>query len=89
MFSEGKPLRRADILTEQVGIETLLSAPDGAAIHALNATAGAIWRLCDGQHTPADIAAYLAAQFTTLPEIDVLADVRRILTAFQANGLLK
>lgn len=89
MLAEDRPVQRAGVLTESVGVETLLSGPDGAAIHALNASASVIWRLCDGQHTPVDIAAHLSAQFTTTPETDVLADVRRTLAIFRANGLLE
>lgn len=84
-----KPQRSAAALTEQVGEETLITSRGGEAIHVLNGTAGAIWQLCDGRHTTAEIAAEVATRFAAPAGIDVLGDVQRILAALQVKGLLE
>jgi len=45
-----KPLRKSDILVQELGEQTVLYRTKGKAIHVLNPTARLIWGLCDGQH---------------------------------------
>jgi hypothetical protein len=47
--------------------ELLLTVPGGSAVVALNASARAIWELCDGHHSLETIADELAARFDATP----------------------
>jgi hypothetical protein len=82
------PLRAAGLLEYGVGGELILCAPDVEEVHFLNATAAAIWLLCDGHHAVPDIAAELAALF----ELDLPAaesDVRETLADLLKARLLQ
>ena len=83
------PLRRPDVISQPAGQETLLYDPVADAVHALNRTAAAVWEMCDGQHTPADMAAHLCARFAIAPGRDVAADVQTALARFGQEGLLQ
>lgn len=50
-----RPKRRADVLLATLDDETLLFRPERMTALALNATATAIWQLCDGERTIAQI----------------------------------
>ena len=81
------PLRANGLLEYGVGGELVLCEPNVEQVHFLNATAAAIWLLCDGRHTEADIAAELAALFN-LEVLSVESDVRETLVDFLRTGLL-
>jgi len=88
-MSSEKPRRRSDLLEKPLGDETLLYDADGGMIHVLNATAQAIWSLCDGEHTPAEITQVLASRFDLNDQpIDLAGDVQETLTIFSRKGLL-
>ena len=55
---------------------------------ALNATAGAILELCDGERDVRAIAAALAARCETAQAVDVLAEVRAFLDRLATRGLI-
>ncbi len=82
------PLRAVGLLEYGVGGELILCEPNVEHVHFLNATAAAIWLLCDGRHTEADIAAELAALFN-LEVPGVESDVRGTLVDFLTKGLLR
>ncbi|MGC8780583.1 MAG: PqqD family peptide modification chaperone [Anaerolineae bacterium] len=82
------PVRNSRMIHQRAGKDTLLYDPDTDRIHLLNPTALAIWEQCDGRHTPAEIAAYLAAAFARTSDRDLLADVHAALASFAEGGLL-
>ena len=83
-----KPRRRSDVVCQAAGDETLLYDPIGDTVHVLNSTALAVWELCDGLHTPAEIEAALRVRFTGTEGLDLSGDVQTTLARFQAEGLL-
>lgn len=84
-----KPVRKPDIIVQDIGDETLLYSAEGQAIHVLNPTAKRIWDLCDGEHTAEDIEQALRASFSIAAEHDVMGDIRRTLEVFADKGLLQ
>lgn len=56
-------------------------------VHRLNVTASYIWDLCDGTHTPDQMAEQLAAAFEQ-PTAQVNDDIHKALTSFRELGLL-
>lgn len=88
-MSSEKPQRRSDLLEKPLGDETLLYDADGGMIHVLNATAQAIWSLCDGEHTVESIVQTLATQFNFGgQQLDLRRDVVDTLATFSQKGLL-
>jgi len=82
------PLRAAGLLEYGVGGELILCEPDVEQVHFLNATAAAIWLLCDGRHAAADIADELATLFE-LDQPAAESDIRETLADLLKAGLLR
>jgi hypothetical protein len=57
-----RPRRRPDIRTESVAGELVLYDAAGGRAAYLNPTAAAIWALCDGQRTVAEMVDYLSRE---------------------------
>jgi len=70
------PTPRAGLATRVLDGEVVILDRANGHVHRLNATASAIWNLCDGKSTTDDIAAQVAAAFQRKPD-EVLADVLR------------
>jgi hypothetical protein len=83
----GKPLRKKDVWLRQSDDENAIFDPETEQVHVLNATALAIWVLCDGTIEP-DEMIDAAAQLSGLPREVVEEDVRRVLRQFDDAGLL-
>jgi hypothetical protein len=84
-----KPIRRSDIIAQDMGDETLLYSAKDRIIHILNPTARRIWELCDGAHTVEDMAKALRASFSIAPEREVLGDIQRTLEVLAEKELLQ
>jgi hypothetical protein len=84
-----KPLRKSDILVQELGEQTILYRAEGKAIHVLNPTARLIWELCDGQHSLRDMEQAVHASFAIPEGHDVCADIRRTVDGFSSKGLLE
>ena len=82
-----RPLKRRDIICQDMGTETLLYDAQAEAIHVLNPTALLIWNLCDGHHNLQDMKEKLRAAFSPTAEHDVLADIQQTLDTFAENDL--
>lgn len=82
------PLRKVNILAEDLDQEIILYDPDAGAVHILNSTARAIWDLCDGLHDVVAMEQALRASFTVPPEYDLGADIQRTLAELVHLGLL-
>ena len=89
-MTEERSRRRDNILEKDLGDEVVLYTPDGKAIHVLNGTAYAIWKLCDGQHSLEDMEQAIRAQYVVpnRHQADVATDVCSTLEAFAEKGLL-
>ncbi len=70
------PLRRADVIERSLEDEAVLYDSAGSVMHTLNVTAAAIWRMCNGKHTPED----MARKFSQQHEIDVERALQDVLT---------
>jgi len=82
------PRARKDLSLQEVGEEGLLYDREGAMVHILNRTALFAWRLCDGTHTPEEIASAIEATFRGAEPERVRRDVTRILAEFGDRGIL-
>ncbi|GIU91957.1 MAG: hypothetical protein KatS3mg011_0863 [Acidimicrobiia bacterium] len=84
MSAHRNPVRRGRLLggRKQARVET----PDGK-VHVLNPSARAIWELCDGETTPAEMAAAVAAATGLDPQV-ALGQVEETLASFARLGLV-
>ncbi len=82
------PSRRADVVAQRAGKETLLYDPVADTVHVLNATAWAIWEFCDGEHSLDEVEMRLRARFAAPSEQDVKGDIAMVLAVFAQNGLI-
>ena len=84
-----RPQGRADIVRRGTSNETLLYDPRADAVHVLNATALAVWDLCDGKHTTQEIEGALRQRFAVQGDSDIAGDVGRILDRFRREQLVE
>lgn len=73
-----RPLRRGQVWTHREGPETAVYNPGTGALHLLNASALAIWELCDGE-TAAFEMADAVAELTQADPDQARGDVRSTL----------
>jgi hypothetical protein len=66
------PTQATTVHVEQVGDELCIYDWRRKRVHALNPTAAQVWRLCDGQTSPAQIGAALESAFG-LPDAEEVA----------------
>ena len=76
------------MIAQPAGAETLLYDPVADAVHVLNATALAVWELCDGRHTAAGMTTHLVMHFAATAGHDVSADVQAILARLHQENLI-
>jgi hypothetical protein len=50
-----RPVRKQEVWLRQAEDENVVYDPDSGAVHILNATAVAIWVLCDGETDPLEM----------------------------------
>lgn len=81
------PQRRTDITVEVTPEEARLFDPDSGEINILNASAFAIWELCDGQTEPAAMAEALA-ELTQLDRSEATQQVRTTIDLLREKGLV-
>ncbi len=64
-MTEGEfPLARVDCLSRDFDDEVLIYDPQRHEGHCLNSTAAAVWKLCDGNSNPSQIAEVLSRRFS-------------------------
>ncbi len=83
----GKPERQQGLWLRQVESENAVLDPTNETVHLLNDTALAIWHLCDGRTSPAEMVEAIC-EVTRLPVEIVSEDVVRILEEFDQVRLL-
>jgi hypothetical protein len=79
--------RAASLVVREVSDGILLLDMEAARIHQLNATAGFIWRHCDGVASPADIAALVAQEYD-VDETAATRDVEMALSELRTLNLV-
>ncbi|GAC1323745.1 MAG: hypothetical protein NVSMB2_21570 [Chloroflexota bacterium] len=81
------PLRSAQVSCSAIDDHLLLFDARTERGYILNTTASAIWQMCDGAKTRADIHDEFAAS-VGLPSRDIRADVDQLITDLHQNRLL-
>ena len=79
--------RAESLVVREVSDGLLLLDMEAALVHQLNATAGFIWRHCDGVASPADIAASVAREYG-VEEGAAARDVEMALSKLRALNLV-
>lgn len=81
------PPRRPDVVEEVMEGEAILFDPVTGCTHRFNETALAVWRLCDGTATTADMARRLTEHYDI--DLDTALDhVEQIVTVLADSQLL-
>jgi PqqD family protein of HPr-rel-A system len=80
-------LARPDLHTERLDDELVVYAPESARAFVLNRTAAAIWQLCDGSMTAAELADELAEACGLSAEA-ARVDVQQFIEQLDGAGLL-
>lgn len=83
----GFPQRHADVLLLDEPHRSVLIAPGQVESHVLNATARAIWELCDGATHPDEMAGAICQVFSVAADV-ARADVLDALEQLTATGLV-
>jgi PqqD family protein of HPr-rel-A system len=83
----GYPTRKPGVWLKQSQQENVVYDPEHGTVHMLNATAMAIWVLCDGE-TAAEEMVDAICELSGLPREVVVEDVRRILAQFTEADIL-
>jgi hypothetical protein len=81
------PRRRGDVLSRQVGGDTILMTGDTSGL-VLNATALALWELCDGVTTVEEIINAVKLFFDADPQV-IRNDVETTLSELSVAGFLE
>ena len=79
--------RAESLVVREVSDGILLLDMEAGKVHQLNATAGFIWRQCDGVASAADIAASVAREYD-LEEAAAARDVEMALSELRALNLV-
>ena len=87
LLTERRPARRPDVWLRQSEDENVIYDPKTSQVHMLNSTALAIWVLCDGQTTVAEMI-QAVCELSGLPEDVVEEDLTRILDRFADSKIL-
>lgn len=87
LIRDGRPTRKADVWLRQSDTENVVYDPSSETVHMLNATAMAIWVLCDGETDPEEMVEAIC-ELSGLPRDVVIEDVRRILLQFEEADIL-
>lgn len=82
-----RPLRNQHILLRQEGDKGMAIDPQAESVHVMNATAVAIWVLCDGETTPSEMVTAIC-DLSKLPWEVVEEDVMSILGQFEGAHLI-
>jgi hypothetical protein len=73
-------------VTHRLGDELLVYVPRTDTAHALNRSAAAIWQLCDGTRTIADISREIGRSIGR-PDEELLGDVTMAVSELRRLGL--
>lgn len=83
-----RPRRKEGLFIRQAKGENAVYDPDSGQVHLLNATAWAIWDLCDGETQPEEMIDAIV-EISRMHRDLVSEDVQRVLGDFDKAGLLE
>jgi len=87
-MADDRPRRRTNLLECVVRDELLVYSSAGYRVVALNPSAHAVWRLCDGQSSAAEIAATIGRQLGGFSGDALLSDVHHAIARLRDAGLI-
>lgn len=82
-----RPQKTEHIVSREVDGEAVIVEPQNGMVNVVNQTATSIWRLIDGEHTPAEIAAAIADEYG-IPLADALKDTEEFLQELETNQII-
>ncbi|MEX1004531.1 MAG: HPr-rel-A system PqqD family peptide chaperone [Acidimicrobiia bacterium] len=82
-----RPRRRGESWGQQDGDQTAVYSPETGMLHLLNASARAIWELCDGETGPQEMAEAIN-DLTGLDYADAWTDISQTLDRLAELGLI-
>ena len=83
----GKPLRREDLVLEELDGEAVLYDPRCGAVHRFDAPTLFVWEACDGTHGTADISRAVGDAYDVSVD-EALGHVEQLIADLCARGLL-
>ena len=86
-WARARPRRRGQAWMQRDGSETAVFNPDTGVLHLMNASALAIWEMCDGETTPEEMAEAID-ELTGLGSEASVADVETALTRLMRASLV-
>jgi hypothetical protein len=82
-----RPVRKAGVALRRSAGEIMLYDPEDEEVHFINATAAAIWELCDGETERSEMVDAIC-QLTGTPFDIIDEDVTRLLDELDDAGLI-
>ncbi len=79
---------RRDLAAKHVGGDMVLYDLNNRVLHVLNATAAKVFCLCDGVHTPEQMARELVESFDGVEHVQAYEDVKQTLDILEAKKLV-
>ena len=79
---------RQNLKTKRVSGDLVLYDPSNGDVHMLNATAARVFQLCDGSHTPEEMAKVLVESFDGVDYAQAFEDVKSALDTLEAKNLV-
>jgi PqqD family protein of HPr-rel-A system len=79
---------RQDLKIKRVSGDLVLYDPSNGDVHMLNATAARVFQLCDGVHTPEEMAKALVESFDGVDYAQAFQDVKNALDTLEAKNLV-
>jgi hypothetical protein len=86
-IAHSRPLRKEGVHVHRSGAEISLYEAGDERVHLVNASAAAIWELCDGQTEGSEMVAAIC-QLTGMPAEIVEEDVAHLLEGFAEANLI-
>lgn len=79
---------RQHLAAKRIGTDLVLYDLANKALHVLNMTAAKVFQLCDGTHTPEEIAEVLLGAFSNTEHVQVYEDVKHTLDILEERHLV-
>ncbi len=79
---------RQDLKAKPVSGDLVLYDPSNGDVHMLNATAARVFQLCDGAHTPEEMAKALVESFDGVDYAQAYEDVKSALDTLETKNLV-
>ena len=84
-----KPLRKSDIVTQNIGDECMLYNPESGSMHVINYTAEFVLNLCDGIRSLSDIEHEVREAHHFPESNDITKDIKSIIQNFKDLGIVQ